>query len=70
MYRVPKGQVSFESFNITHKIGSGTWGQVYLGELVDTQSNNNQRYAIKQMKKNKIFEKNLVDHVLMEKRVM
>lgn len=58
-----------DSFTINHILGNGGFGKVFLGKM-EGKHGEGKMYAIKQMVKAKIHQKNLVDNILLEKKIM
>ena len=61
-----KKKISLKDFIIHSKIGKGSFGKVYLIERNDK----NQLFALKVLKKQKIYENNLIQYALTEKKVL
>lgn len=54
--------MKWTDFNILYLIGSGGFGEVFLGELKENQTEGIvQRYAIKRMKKADVIKKRLTE---------
>jgi serine/threonine protein kinase len=51
-------------------LGNGGFGKVFLGKMEGKCHGEPKMYAIKQMAKAKIHQKNLVDNILLEKKIM
>lgn len=58
--------VEVESFKILELLGKGSFGEVYLVELLTT----GKKYAMKVLNKNKIFSQNIVRYVVTERNVL
>ena len=57
-------KIGWDSFEITHKIGSGGFGDVFLGELKENKARGVfQRYAIKRIVKQKVHERKLTSSI-------
>jgi protein-serine/threonine kinase len=62
----PSNNVDIESFKILELLGKGSFGEVYLVELLT----NNKKYAMKVLNKNKILSQNIVRYVVTERNVL
>jgi serine/threonine protein kinase len=58
--------VGIESFKILELLGKGSFGEVYLAELLS----NKKKYAIKVLNKSKILSQNIVRYVVTERNVL
>ena len=61
----------WNDFIVSYLIGSGGFGEVFLGELKDFKGEGtNQRYAIKRMKKADVYKKRLTESIRLEKKIL
>lgn len=62
----PSDSVTLESFKILELIGKGSFGEVYLVELLKIKK----LYAMKVLNKSKIVSQNIVRYVLAERNIL
>jgi len=63
----PEDIVNFEDFKMIMVLGRGTFGKVFLAEL---PKKNNEKFAIKSIRKDILIQMDQVDSTILEKEIM
>lgn len=64
-------KINWDSFDITHKIGSGGFGDVFLGNLKENKTRGIvDQYAIKRIVKQRVHERKLTSSIQLEKKIL
>lgn len=62
----PEEKVDLKSFEIIELLGKGSFGEVYLVELIKNMN----KYAMKVLNKQKIFSQNLIRYIITERNIL
>lgn len=70
-YAAPSEKMGWDSFDVTHKIGDGGFGEVFLAELKANQEKGiKEKYAIKRVLKQHILEEKVKISLELEKKIL